>query len=209
MTFVTTNGLFSDGQQLTSVLDEVEREELDKALAYLDLPLGAVQPMKPWYAAVTLSVFQIQREGYDPQSGVEMVLQAEAAAAGKSFAYLETVEEQLGRLVNLPMDEQVDFLMGGVESVEEGSAILDTLVGEWADGDVNGLGLLMANPEMMGSEEVYEAFLRGRNEDWVPKIEAMLDVPGTALVAVGAGHLAGEDSVVTLLRAEGHEVTGP
>ena len=208
-TFVLENGMFSDGRQLTSVLDPVETEELNKALDYLGLPLDAIQPMKPWFAAVSLSVFQIQKEGYDPQSGVEMVLQADAEAAGKSFDYLETVDDQLGRLVDLPMQHQVDFLMGGVESIEEGSAILDTLVGEWADGDVNGLGLLMANPEMMGSDEVYEAFLRGRNEDWVPKIETLLDDPGTVLVAVGAGHLAGPDSVVTLLRAEGYEVTGP
>ena len=41
------------------------------------------------------------------------------------------------------------------------------------------------------------------------EIEAMLDEPGTVLIAVGAGHLAGPDSVITLLEAEGHEVTGP
>jgi uncharacterized protein YbaP (TraB family) len=37
----------------------------------------------------------------------------------------------------------------------------------------------------------------------------MLEAPGTRLIAVGAGHLAGEDSVIKMLRAEGYEVTGP
>jgi len=48
-----------------------------------------------------------------------------------------------------------------------------------------------------------------RNERWIPQIIALLDEPGTVLVAVGAGHLAGEDSVIKMLRAEGFEVAGP
>ncbi len=209
MRFISKNGTFTDGRQLTSLLDEIERAELEKALKHVGLPLGAIQPMKPWWAAVNLSVLQIQREGFDPNSGVEMVLESEGRAQGKSFAYLETIDEQLGRFANMPEEEQVDFLIGSAESIEEGGDVLDTLVAEWADGDVRGIGLLMANPVMMGSEEVYDALLRKRNEDWVGKIEAMLDEPGTVLIAVGAGHLAGPDSVITLLEAEGHEVTGP
>jgi uncharacterized protein YbaP (TraB family) len=67
----------------------------------------------------------------------------------------------------------------------------------------------MSNPEMMGSDAIYNALLKSRNEDWVPKIEAMLEEPGTVLIAVGAGHLAGKDSVIQLLRADGYEVAGP
>ena len=187
MRFISTEGMLEGGQQLTSLLDEVERGELQKALDHVGMPLGAVQPMQPWWAAVNLSVLQIQKEGYDPNSGVEMVLGAEARAEGKSLAYLETIEEQLGRFAALPMDVQVDFLIG----------------------DVHGIGLLMANPDMMGSDEVYDALLKSRNEIWVGKIEAMLDTPGTRLIAVGAGHLAGEDSVIDMLEARGHTVEGP
>ena len=209
MRFISTEGMLEGGQQLTSLLDEVERGELQKALDHVGMPLGAVQPMQPWWAAVNLSVLQIQKEGYDPNSGVEMVLGAEARAAGKSLAYLETIEEQLGRFADLPMDVQVDFLIGSAESIEEGGDVLDTLVSEWVDGDVHGIGLLMANPDMMGSDEVYDALLKSRNEIWVGKIEAMLDTPGTRLIAVGAGHLAGEDSVIDMLEARGHTVEGP
>jgi hypothetical protein len=87
--------------------------------------------------------------------------------------------------------------------------VLDTLVSEWVDGDVHGIGLLMSNPDMMGSDDVYDALLKSRNEIWVGKIEAMLEEPGTRLIAVGAGHLAGEDSVIEMLEAKGYEVEGP
>ncbi|MCA8898263.1 MAG: TraB/GumN family protein [Hyphomonas sp.] len=209
MRFVSKNGMFTDGRQLTSLMDDVEKAELQDALDYLGLPLGAVQPMRPWFAAINLSVVQIQKDGFDPNSGVEQILEKEGTADGKSFAYLETIDEQLGRFANLPDAEQVEFLVSTAESVEEGSEMLDVLVDEWADGDVNGIGVLMSNPDMMGSEAVYDALLKARNDDWVPKIEAMLDKPGTMLVAVGAGHLAGKDSVIEQLRARGHDVSGP
>ena len=209
MTFISTHAVFTDGRQLTSLLNKSEQAELQAALDYLDYPLGAMQTFRPWYAAVNLSVLQMHKDGFDPSAGVEQVLEREGKAAGKNFAYLETIEEQLGRFASLPDDEQVDFLVSSAESVEEGSEMLDVLVSEWEDGDVHGLAALMSNPEMMGSEAIYDALLKDRNEDWVPKIEAMLDAPGTVLIAVGAGHLAGEDSVIELLRAEGHEVEGP
>ncbi|MEH6696887.1 MAG: TraB/GumN family protein [Hyphomonas sp.] len=209
MKFVRDEGLFADGGQLTNLLSDSEELELKAALDYVGLPLGAVQNMRPWFAAVNLSVMQMTKDGFDPTAGVEQVLMAEGAAQGKSFAYLETVDDQLGRLAGLPDDVQVDFLISSAESIEDGAEMLDTLVGEWIDGDVNGLSVLLANPEMMGSEEVYDALLRTRNEAWAPQIAAMLDTPGTRLIAVGSGHLAGEDSVITLLRGRGLEVMGP
>jgi uncharacterized protein YbaP (TraB family) len=209
MKFISNEGMLEGGQQLSSLLSELERAELQKALDHVGLPLGAIEPFRPWWAAVNLSVLQIKKEGYDPNSGVETVLGAEARAAGKSFAYLETIDEQLGRLANMPTDVQVDFLVSSAESIEEGGDVLDTLVSEWVDGDVHGIGLLMSNPDMMGSDEVYEALLKSRNAVWVGKIEAMLDEPGTRLIAVGAGHLAGQDSVIEMLEAKGYEVEGP
>ena len=209
MKFVRNEGLVQDGGQLTNLLSDAETLELQAALDYVGLPLGAVQNMRPWFAAVNLSVMQMQKDGFDPNSGVEQVLIAEGKMAGKSFAYLETVDDQLGRLAGLPDDVQVDFLISSAESIDEGAAMLDALVDEWADGDVNGLGLLLANPDMMGSEEVYDALLKERNQTWAPQIVAMLETPGTRLIAVGAGHLAGDDSVIAMLRADGYEVTGP
>lgn len=209
MRFVSENAIFTDGRQLTSLLNEAETAELQHALDYLDYPLGAFQTFRPWYAAINLSVLQMQKDGFDPEAGVEQVLEREGRAAGKRFAYLETIDQQLGRFAALPDEEQIDFLISSAEDIEEGTEVLDILVNEWEDGDVAGLGLLLSNPEMMGSHAIYDALLKDRNEDWVPKIEAMLDEPGNVLIAVGAGHLAGKDSVIEMLRADGYEVEGP
>ena len=41
---------------------------------------------------------------------------------------------------------------------------------------------------------------------WAEWIEKRMDQPGTVFIAVGAGHLAGKDSVETMLEAKGLEV---
>jgi len=66
-------------------------------------------------------------------------------------------------------------------------------------------------PRHDGLREVYDALLKERNDKpGHQQIAAMLKRPGSASIAVGAGHLARRlDSVIAMLRAEGFEVTGP
>lgn len=207
--FSISEGLFRDGVQLSSLLTDAELAELSEALQTVDLPVEALQPMRPWFAAINVSVKLMLDEGFDPEAGVEKVIERAAREHGARFAYLETVEDQLGGLAGLSDCEQVDFLMATAAGIGAGTEALDLLIDEWGEGDVTGLGLLMANPEMIGSQAIYDVMLTDRNERWVPQIIAMLDEPGTVLVAVGAGHLAGEDSVITMLRNEGLAVEGP
>jgi len=209
MKFVTTAGMFSDGTRLTSLMSPEDVTVLEDALDGLGLPLDAIQPMKPWYVAVNLSVMQLTQEGFDPNAGVETTIEATVAGRGAAFEYLETVEQQLGAFARLDNCTQVEFLMMTAESLDQGTEVLDMLVAEWADGDVAGLGALMASPEAFGSPAAYDALLKDRNARWSPLISGMLETPGTRLVAVGAGHLAGKDSVIAMLRAEGYDVTGP
>ena len=209
MKFFSSEGMFSDGTQLTSLLTAPEIKQLEAALSEVGLPLEAMQPMRPWYAALNLSVMQMTQEGFDPSAGVEMKIEAEAKAKGAAFVYLETVDQQLGEFARLDTCAQVEFLMQSVQTMDRGAEMLDLLVSEWADGDTAGLGALMASPEEFGSVAAYDALLKNRNERWTPIIAGMLEAPGTRLIAVGAGHLAGEDSVIKMLRAKGYEVTGP
>ena len=202
--------VFTDGTKLNDVIDDEDEAIVETALTEgLGAPLSAMQQFKPWMVSLQLSIGQIMKAGYDTNSGVEMILTSEAKEAGKSFGYLETAEDQLNILAGAEIEDQVDGLVFAARTLELGPSMLDSLVDEWADGDVGGLGEIMANPDAIGGDEAYDALLVQRNKNWVPQIQAMLDEPGTVFVAVGAGHLAGPDSVVTLLRNEGLEIAGP
>jgi len=202
-------GLYGDGRTLSSQLSGEDLSVLETALEPLGLPIAALDPMEPWMVAVTLSVSHLQAEGFDPESGVEQILIADAREDGKDFAFLETAAAQADIFDTLPEDVQKTFLYETALTLDESTLMLDQVVDEWADGDIEGLGTLVANPDTGGGEGIYDALFIERNSNWVPQIEAMLDEPGTVFVAVGAGHLAGPDSVVTMLRDKGYEVEGP
>ena len=60
---------------------------------------------------------------------------------------------------------------------------------------------------MRFTPELSNVLLHQRNTNWADLLKKRLDKPGVILVAVGAGHLAGPDSVQTLLGKRGVKVT--
>jgi hypothetical protein len=53
------------------------------------------------------------------------------------------------------------------------------------------------------SPALYQSILVDRNTDWANQIQTMLQGSGAAFIAVGAGHLAGDDSVQAILAKRG------
>jgi uncharacterized protein YbaP (TraB family) len=199
-------GVYSDGTTLLSRLDPAQTATVKAASDALQVPLAALAPLKPWLAGLQLSVMQLVKAGYDPASGVETVLNRDPLIADKRRRYFETAAQQIEFFETLTEADQVAMLVAGARAVIEEPDALDALVEAWSAGDVKELARLMSSVDAFGSEAVYELLLTDRNRAWLPKIEALLDEPGVHLIAVGAGHLAGEDSVVALLRARGYRV---
>ncbi len=71
------------------------------------------------------------------------------------------------------------------------------------------LDALINDTMAVETPDVYQRVIVERNERWIPQIEEILAGEGIVFIAVGAGHLAGESSVITMLRERGHTVVGP
>lgn len=203
-------GLLPPGEKLSDLLEPEELKEVEEAAELIGLPLAAIEPLKPWLATVQMSVLALQQQGYSPESGVEITLTGLAKQQGKAFRYLESAEEQLGFFADLPMEDQVDFLVTSAVQIEDEPHMLDDLVTEWAEGDVDDLAHMMSEPDVMGSNAVYDSLIVTRNANWTGQIKTLMeDEAGAFFIAVGAAHLSGEDSVIAMLRADGYEVDGP
>lgn len=203
-------GVFTDGTRLSDLLDEEQAREVQETADIIGVPMSAIEPMKPWLATVQMSVLALEKQGYDAGSGVEMVLGEYAEDNNIPTRYLETAAQQLGFFADLPMDDQIDFLVTSAIQIEDEPNMLDELVSEWAEGDVDDLAAMMAEPDVMGSDMVYDVLIVERNANWTEQVKALMEAEaGTFMLAVGAAHLAGEDSVVEMLRADGYEVSGP
>ena len=210
MTDFLPRGMYSDGRTLTQALNDEDEAVIAAAFDSLGVPIAAMNTFEPWMASMNLGVMQMTKDGYDPQSGVENVIATEAEAAGKAFGYLETISQQADAFDLLPEADQISMLYESALILDETTRVLDVVVAEWADGDVKGIESLVASPDLSGqTPAAYESLFVVRNKAWVPQIEAMLEEPGTVLIAVGAGHLAGPDSVITMLRDKGYTIDGP
>lgn len=169
-----------------------------KAMADIGVPPAAFDPLQPWIAGITLSVAGLPKLGYDPGSGVEKVLTAAAKAANKPIVGLETAEQQLGYFASMPNALQIAFLGSAIDDYPKLATELGTMVDQWAAGDPDALGATM-NDSMRDTPELARILLTERNARWAKWIEERLKTPGTVFLAVGAGHLAGADSVQAFL----------
>jgi uncharacterized protein YbaP (TraB family) len=199
---IQQHGLSPD-RPLSSLLNAEERARLDAAAQTMGASGAALDPMRPWLAALTLSVAPLTKAGYDPQSGVELVLKARAEAAGKPVGGFETIDEQVRILAGFPEADQLAFLRSTLEDFETATTDLDRLVEAWSNGDVRAIDRLGVQPMRRADRAVYEALLVRRNTNWADQIQTMLDGSGTVFIAVGAAHLAGSDSVESILGRRG------
>lgn len=200
---IKEKGVLPAGESIYDFMDVGDAYNFKRALEKIDFDPKALDNLQPWYAGLSISQHQMITGGYNPLAGVEIVLIGRANSQNKTFGYFETLEDQMDVLSGGDFDEQLEGLIAMTDMLDQGTDGLDLLVDEWADGDVNGLGAIIAVPEMMGSEDMYDRLLTDRNRKWIPQIIDILDEPGSSFVAVGAAHLAGKDSVILMLEEEG------
>lgn len=159
------------------------------------VPPQALNMMRPWLAAVSLSMIPVIKAGYDPKSGVEVILAGETKAAGKAQRAFETPEQQIRFFADIPAKSEADFLSATLDDVDEGVAKIDKMVTAWAAGDLASLESEFVSEMKADYPELYDLLIVKRNEDWAQQLKTKLAGSGVSFVAVGSGHLVGPDSV--------------
>jgi len=183
-----------------------KRDALVTAVAKSGIPAQIYDRLETWAVAFMLLSVQFQGLGLDSASGVENVLKKQFKEGGKPIDQLETNAEQLGFFDRLSEETQRNFL---VSVLDDPAAMKDQFGGmldAWARGDVKAIGDSF-NRDLAKAPELKDALLVKRNANWAKWLKGRLDQPGTVLVAVGAGHLAGDQSVQAMLEKQGVKVT--
>lgn len=199
---IQTKGVSPD-RPLSSLLTAEERADLDAAARSIGATAAQMDPLRPWFAALQLAMASITKAGYLPQNGGDQVLHARAAATGKPIKGFETMPQQIGFIADMTEEAQLAMLRSGLKEFDQAPEFLGRMVGAWSTGDVDALDTLIGQEMKAHSPEMYEVMLTRRNADWTDQIMKMLEGSGTAFISVGAGHLAGADSVQAMLAARG------
>ncbi|HXG80202.1 MAG TPA: TraB/GumN family protein [Sphingomicrobium sp.] len=182
------------------------KADLDKAIAKSGLPPQVFDKLETWAAGFILLGIQFKELGLDPGSGVEAALRKQFKEVGKKIGELETNVEQLGYFDRLSEASQRKFLEAVLDDSGSMKDQFGGMLEAWRRGDVKEIAESF-NKDLGEAPELKEALLSKRNANWAKWVKGRLDQPGTVLVAVGAGHLAGDQSVLTELEQQGVKVT--
>ncbi|MEQ1753667.1 MAG: TraB/GumN family protein [Micropepsaceae bacterium] len=213
-------GILPPDQSLHRMLAVEYRATLDETLKELGLPPLAVDRMRPWLAALTITSLTAMKQSRTPgqkvdpaaatgeQGGADIQLWNWAKSSNRQRGALETLESQIHIFSDLSHDQEVQYLIVTLQQTGKMSETLDGLINAWKSGDTKKLDKAL-NGDMDNFPAMRKALFSDRHEKWLPQIEAMMNDGKTHVVIVGAAHLVGQGSVVDLLRAKGIKVEGP
>jgi uncharacterized protein YbaP (TraB family) len=182
-----------------------KRAALAEAVKKSGFPAQAFDKMETWAAAFILLGNQFKDLGLKSGEGVEFALRSAFTGQGKPVGELESNLEQLSFFDKLPEKAQRELLEGAIDQSDNVSTEFHEMLTAWAQGDVNGIARSF-NRDLAGSPELQQALITQRNANWSKWIEQRMAQPGAVMVAVGAGHLAGDHSVIDLLKRDGYRV---
>jgi uncharacterized protein YbaP (TraB family) len=173
-----------------------KRPILDAMIERSGIARETLNDYKDWALVTTLAMGDAIAAGATTRDGVEEKLWSVFEAAGKTRTAFYHAKEQLDQLDSLPESDQRKMLENTLSGKENYGETLKA----WASGDI-------ASLEKTAECTPLEGKLVGQpNNRWAQWITARMKKPGTVLVAVGLGHMAGPYALPKLLAARGLKV---
>ena len=175
----------------------------------LGVPELLLKRLRPaaWFSLAENTVYQAV--GLDATLGADYYLLNCAHHDGKRIDELESMDEQMNMLLNLPeevLDAEI-FLM--LTNPEDAAVELLFLYFAWCAGDEETLTEYLAVEDEMDAayDEFNDVLLGSRNEGFEAQAVAYLQSGETVLIAIGAAHILGEDGLAARLARAGYQVT--
>jgi uncharacterized protein len=190
-----------DGQTLDKLLDQKDYRQLD-SLVQKNMGMG-IAMFNNWQPILAFSLI-VQEFIEGEMASYELSFVQMAQEAGKEITGLETVAEQIAAMGNISYQAQADYLAEQLDDLEDNRKLFREMVDLYKEQKIAALETYIV--ESSGGDAFAEHLLKDRNEKWVDRIHNKAK-EGTIFFAVGAGHLAGENGVINLLRKAGFTVT--
>ncbi len=159
-----------------------------------------------WAVLVLMGQRVAEQAELSSAAGVESGLTASFRAAGKPIAGLESAKAQLTLFETLDPATQRTLLVQAAENADNALKDVSAMAAAWTRGDTQALAKVV-NEDVDAAPAARKAIITDRNRRWSGWVKTRLERPGTVLMAVGAGHLVGTDSVPAMLSADGYRVT--
>jgi uncharacterized protein YbaP (TraB family) len=163
-------------------------------------PLAMFNQFKPM---MIMSLLTMETLTCEDTESYETNFMGMAKKQGKDIKGLETIEDQMRVFDNIPDSVEVKNIVKMVKEFDEQKKQFAEMVNVYKEQNISKLQQeLSASPDTMGAED---ELLTKRNNNWIPVMEKNMK-EDASFFAVGAGHLAGKNGVIQLLRKAGYTV---
>lgn len=201
-------GAFESSDEL--VLETiVPKDPTIPLIARQTFPARSITTSASFLATTRMAISAGRSQGLQVANGADMVLRNTAEAEGKQVDALETLESQLQMFAQMPPASSRAAPPAGPENGGPPDNLSTTMVAmqaAWKRGD-HAVFARMLDQMRRNAPVTYKLMFVDRNARWADWIAGRLQSPGIVFVAVGAGHLAGRDSVLVRLAEQGVEST--
>jgi len=192
--------MFTDGKTIDDFMESDYKfsDFLRDSLHLSDSKIKTIISMKPVAASA-----MVYNELIDNPVSYEKEFLTLMKKNKMSFAELEAIEYQLQVLDSLDINEQikVGFNTDNL-SLTALNSEFEKLISAYRNQDLNELNNLQ-NGEL--EPKYLKMLLTNRNANWVIKLNKMM-FENSLFIAVGAGHLPGENGLIQMLRKNGYTV---
>ena len=156
--------------------------------------------MESWALALVIGRVIVADVGLSADNGVET--RVTTAFASRPTSGFETAAEQLAMFDTLPAAAQDSMVASAIADAPEARTRTRRLLNAWARGDTAALAAA-AEEAMADTPALIEPVILARNRAWAEALAARMQQPGSIFVAVGAGHLVGNGSLIEELQSKG------
>lgn len=197
---------YQHGETLSNKLSPAIKEELEDKLAEFGANLTELNSFRPFMVSVILMSMELQKQQLIGE-GVDAYFAKRAKADNKAQQYLETLDFQLQLFKKMGESNEDKFIDTHLSQLNNYAEQYNSMMVAWRNGDTESLDQLVVKPLQQNDPDTFDALLKDRNYNWLPKVEALFTNNSKELVLVGAGHLVGEHNLLNLLSAQGYTVT--
>jgi uncharacterized protein YbaP (TraB family) len=196
---------YPPGQTLESVIGSARFKSLESTLSTYNVSPEQINRMKPWAAMMTLST-------PPPETGffMDLSLSLRATGSGLKVVGLETLDQQLSFLENMPLPMQLSLLEQAIAAFDQVKDAHDQMVNVYLENDLVALQEISDKQLQQVDDQAGNYFvelgINARNLRMAETLLPQLEV-NKVFVAVGALHLPGEKGLLNILRQQGYELS--
>lgn len=196
---------YSDDTKIHHILNKPTYLNLFQYLQSRNITSESIEHFTPSGLSLLLSMQELKQLGMN-QIGVDAFYAEKAKQDQKAQAWLESPDEQLRILSSLNQIDPNDLINYTLEDINGMADSLQALKLSWRNGQLDGLAKQQLNELQQSYPAIYHTLIAERNQNWLPKIEQLINTAEIEFIMVGALHLAGPDSLLQSLKSKGYRI---